>query len=115
MSNLEIAQQLGAIDAAANGTAKFGVTYFSDLTPEEFQSTYLAGPLSNIAPLSTTSERRFLKSSNTSVLSSSRSRSLRGQVGPVPVDWSDCVNYPQRCLTTPIKNQGIAWYMLQLV
>lgn len=113
-SNLDIADDRNAKEALVNGSAVHGVTKFSDLTSEEFLSTYVMQD--NTARRRELRERvrKLLKSPSSpsapqqASSTSKRSLSPRGSSGPngissdptlIYVDWSDT-------LTTSVKNQG---------
>jgi C1A family cysteine protease len=72
------------------GSARFGVTKFSDLTPEEFSAMYKSPPV-----LDSYSSRRAQEKEPKPI-----PRNKDCKVNPVTFDWSECG------AVTPIWNQG---------
>ncbi|CAB1447449.1 unnamed protein product [Pleuronectes platessa] len=79
--NLKTAEKLQSLD---QGSAEYGVTKFSDLTEEEFRSTYL-NPL-----LSQTNLHRTMKPASPAQ-------------GPAPASW----DWRDHGAVSPVKNQGM--------
>ena len=81
--NLKRVDKLNAVEKADNGTAVFGIGIMSDLSPQEFQSTYLGAKMPK--------ESKILLTNVVEV------EAFQGE--STSVDWTGI-------LTTPIKDQG---------
>jgi cysteine peptidase B len=74
-----------------NPLAEFGVTKFSDLSPEEFRSTHLM-PINITSKLKPKNMKKWIPPTKTSTIARSDS----------PIDWCDSSHN----LCTPVKDQG---------
>lgn len=92
-TNLALADVRNAKEAAINGSGVHGVTKFSDLTSEEFVSTYLMQETSESA------ERRKNRRSRKAEESETPNRIAGSDPTLIYVDWTDDT-------TTDVKNMG---------
>jgi len=84
VKNMEISKKM---NEAPGNKAEYGVTQFSDLTPEEFKSTYLTYRPKNVTR-------------DTTPVVISKDPSSSGATPPCSINWVD------KGATTPIYNQG---------